>query len=129
MTYFQVSDQCNGCLACVQNCPARALDYTDDGEKRTLLHNMARCARCATCFRVCPRDAVEFGHLLQDRWDEVVTLDLVRCEICGQPVHTARLKDTIEQKLSDMAEPLCPRHRAKRQAVSFSHLIRRGNAP
>jgi len=113
MSYFRVSDKCNGCLACVQNCPARALDFKDDGETRTLSHNMARCARCATCWRVCPQHAVEFAFLLENRWDEVVALKLVRCRVCGEPVHTARLHDGLDPKLIELAEPLCPRHRAR----------------
>ncbi|MBW2249721.1 MAG: 4Fe-4S binding protein [Deltaproteobacteria bacterium] len=43
MQHFQVNDRCNGCLACVQNCPANALDSVDRGKKRTILHNLARC--------------------------------------------------------------------------------------
>lgn len=113
MSYFQVNERCTGCLACVQNCPANALDHRDEGDRRTLRHNMARCARCATCWRVCPEDAIEFQHLLRNQWDEVVTLDLVRCRICGEPVHTGRLAGGLEPRLSDLAEPLCARHRAQ----------------
>ena len=116
MTYFRVNEKCNGCRACVQNCPARALDFNDQGNTRTLLHNMARCARCLTCWRVCPQDAVLFRHLLDNSWEEVVTMPLVRCEICGQPVHSELLSGTLDEKLSEMAEPLCPHHRARRQA-------------
>jgi ferredoxin hydrogenase large subunit len=116
MSYFQVNDKCNGCLACVQNCPAGALGYTDKKDTRTLRHNMARCARCLTCWRVCPQDAVEFEHLLINRWDEVVTLILLRCRVCGEPIHTARLTEDIDEKLVDMTEPLCARHRARSSA-------------
>jgi ferredoxin len=76
---------------------------------------MARCARCATCWRVCPQDAIEFGHLLDNRWDEVVTLPVVRCEVCGEPLHTARWGDALDDKLAAMTGPLCPRHRAARE--------------
>ncbi len=116
MSYFQVNDACNGCLACLQNCPARALDARDEGDRRTLLHNMARCARCGTCWRVCPQHAVEFQHILVNCWDDVVTLPLVRCEVCGEPVYTSRLTATLEPKLAALAPPLCDRHRALRQA-------------
>lgn len=116
MSYFQVTEACNGCLACVQNCPARALDARDEGDRRTLLHNMTRCARCATCWRVCPQHAVDFRHLLVSGWDEVVTLPLVRCEACGEPVHTGHLLPSMAPDLTDFALPLCDRHRALRQA-------------
>jgi len=116
MIYFQVNEKCNGCLACVQNCPARALDSREADGIQTLLHNMARCARCATCWRVCPQRAVEFQHILQNRWDEVVTHKLVRCLVCGEVIHTELLKQSLDVKLHEMAEPLCSRHRLERQA-------------
>ncbi|MBI5488405.1 MAG: 4Fe-4S dicluster domain-containing protein [Deltaproteobacteria bacterium] len=119
MSYFRVSEACNGCLACVQNCPARALDARDEGDRRTLLHNMARCARCGTCWRVCPQHAVEFQHILANTWDEVVTLPLVRCEVCGEAVHTARLPAGLEPRLAELAPPLCDHHRAARQAAQL----------
>lgn len=115
-SYFQVNEQCNGCLACVQNCPGSALDYRDeaDPDRRTLRHNMTRCARCATCWRVCPQDAVELQHLLDNRWDEVVTLPLVRCRVCGEAVHTTRLGETVDGKLAELVEALCEAHRRER---------------
>jgi formate hydrogenlyase subunit 6/NADH:ubiquinone oxidoreductase subunit I len=119
MSYFQVNDACNGCLACVQNCPARALDAKDDPFARTILHNMARCARCGTCWRVCPQHAVEFQHILRNRWDEVVTLPLVRCTVCGTPIHTTRLAGSLETALQEYAAPLCDQHRTRRQAETL----------
>jgi len=120
VSYFHVNDRCNGCLACVQNCPACALDFRDEGSKRTLLHNMARCARCATCYRVCPEKAVEFVHLLESGWDEVASFDLVRCTECGAPLRTASLPSAIETKLAPLAEALCPAHRARRHGSTLA---------
>ncbi len=116
MIYFQVNEKCNGCLSCVQNCPARALESREAGGIQTLLHNMARCARCATCWRICPQQAIEFQHILQNRWDEVVAHELVRCSVCGELVHTVRLKEGLDSKIREMAEPLCTRHKMERQA-------------
>lgn len=120
MSYFQVNERCDGCLACVQCCPGSALDYRDERERRTLLHNMTRCARCATCWRVCPQDAVELQHLLENRWDEVVTLPLVRCRVCGEPVHTARFPDRLDEKVAPLVQPLCDRHRAGERALDLA---------
>jgi len=117
MHYFIVNEQCNGCLACVENCPANALDVRVEGNKQTLLHNMARCARCATCWRICPQKAIEFQHLLENRWDEVITLNVVRCKICDEILHTDLLKATLAEELVPFTEPLCPRHRAARSSL------------
>lgn len=117
MAYFVVNEKCNGCLACVENCPATALDVRDEGHRRTLLHNMARCARCATCWRVCPQGAIEFQHLLANRWDSVVTLDLVCCEVCGEPLHTTCLGDTLPERLTPFPGARCPAHRSRMAAA------------
>ncbi len=126
MAFFQVNDRCTGCLACVQNCPAAALDYRDEGPQRTLLHNMTRCARCGTCWRVCPRDAIAFQYLLKNRWDEVVTLELVRCRVCGAPVHTTRLADAVDDRLAPLAEDLCDRHRTQRASLAVAYSLAAG---
>jgi len=120
MTYFKVNDKCNGCLACVYNCPARALQVRESDGMQTLVHNMALCARCATCWRICPQRAVEFQHLLKNRWDEVITHRVVRCELCGEVVYTELLKQGAETKIRDLIEPLCPRHKLERQAGALA---------
>ena len=63
MAVFQVNEKCNGCLACVQNCPAKALSYEDQGTQRWLLHNLSLCARCGHCWRICPERAIESAFL------------------------------------------------------------------
>jgi ferredoxin len=120
MIYFQVNEKCNGCLACVHNCPARALDAKESGGTQTLLHNMARCARCATCWRVCPQHAIEFQHLLENDWDEVVTHAMVRCKVCGEVVYTEPMTESLDTKIREWIEPLCSRHKMERHADILS---------
>ncbi len=117
MSYFRVNDKCNGCLSCVENCPASALDFSDRDGKRTLMHNMVKCARCGQCWRVCPQDAIEFQHLLVGDWDDVVTLDLVLCQVCGEPLYSTLYEQHLAYKLNLTTEPLCPQHQ-QRQAAS-----------
>lgn len=119
MTYFQVNQKCNGCLACVQNCPARALEAREQNGIQVLRHNMARCARCATCWRICPQHAVEFQYMLQNSWDEIVSHRLVRCESCGEVVYTELLRDGMDSRLRELTEPFCPRHKLERQAAAL----------
>ena len=116
MIYFRVNEKCTGCLACVQNCPARALDSKESEGVQTLLHNMARCARCATCWRICPEHAIEFQHMLKNGWDEVVTHQLVRCVECGEVIYAKILAESLDEKVREFVEPLCIRHRQERQA-------------
>jgi ferredoxin len=111
MAYFIVNDRCNGCLACLQNCPANAIDFKDSGNERKLLHNMARCARCGNCWRICPQQAIEFDKMLANRWDEVVALDLVRCEVCGEILYTSAFRKTLADKTGGKEKPLCILHK------------------
>ncbi|MBW2050470.1 MAG: 4Fe-4S binding protein [Deltaproteobacteria bacterium] len=121
MSYFVVNEKCNGCLSCVENCPAEALTWRDNDQKRTILHNMARCVRCANCWRICPQDAIEFLHFMENQWDEVVALRLVHCRVCGEPLFTADLETTIMNRLGREVDHLCPKHKyadfAARQAL------------
>ncbi len=117
MSYFRVNQDCNGCLSCVENCPASALDFSDRVGKRTLMHNMAKCARCGQCWRVCPQNAIEFQHLLVGDWDDVVTLDLLHCQVCGEPLYSALYEQNLASKLNLAIETLCPQHQ-QRQAAS-----------
>ncbi len=122
MTYFQVNERCNGCMACVENCPATALRAHDQDGQRTLAHNMTRCARCGNCQRVCPNEAVEFRHLIEnDHWDDFQTLDLVVCQVCGEPLYTVEFQKGLKESLSREAEPFCPRHREEIGSVAGAH--------
>ena len=123
MSYFKVNERCNGCLACVENCPAVALRFEDSGPKRKLFHNMARCARCGQCWRVCPQDAIEFESLLVNRWDDVVSLDLVRCRICNVPLYAANFGESVGRALEETIDDLCPRHRQIRSVTPWPRLL------
>ena len=111
MPYFRVNENCNGCLACVENCPAAALDFVDQNDGRTLKHNMTKCARCGQCWRVCPQEAIEFQHLLLGEWDDVITLDLIHCRVCGEPLYSSAFLQKMEGQLDSAGEALCPKHR------------------
>jgi len=121
MTYFRVNQNCNGCLACVENCPASALSFADCDGRRTLKHNMTKCARCGQCWRVCPQNAIEFEHLLVGQWDEVITFDLIRCRVCGEPLYSPAYRQKVESKLNSTHEGLCAKHRQSYAAAKWPH--------
>jgi ferredoxin len=134
MSYLQVNENCNGCLACVQNCPANALQAIDQAETRTLQHNMARCARCGNCWRICPQDAIEFQHLLKNKWDNVVELTLDHCRVCGEALYSKDYARDLSAKLRKTIQPLCTRHREAREALAQTHfpnamLLVKGDEP
>ena len=122
MSFFRVNSNCNGCLACVQNCPANALRAADRGEERTLLHNMSLCARCGHCWRICPQKAIEFNNLLDGAWDEVASMKLVRCMICSEPLYTLDFQETVAEKVPHDIAPLCPDHRQTFSLPAWKHL-------
>ena len=121
MSFFTVNDKCNGCLACVENCPACALSSRDEGTQRTLQHNMALCARCGQCWRVCPQQAIDFDTLLQSTWDDVVTLELARCSQCGEALYTTEFAQTVQAKLNSEIRPLCARHQEEHARLAAAY--------
>ncbi len=93
-------DECIGCGACVEGCPARAITMEDDTgaapPTRTLTVRYDQCIFCQTCEYNCPTDK---GIVLETEYDMVsddratqqmaVEKELVVCDVCGAVI-TAR---------------------------------------
>ena len=113
MSFFEVNNKCNGCLACVDNCPAGALGHFDQDNNREILHNMSLCARCGNCWRICPQNAIEFQALLTGQWDTVVQMELIRCSVCDEPIYTVKFDSSLTERLDKNIDHLCPVHKAQ----------------
>lgn len=112
--YFHEED-CVGCTACSQVCPAKAIDVEDkiEGEqaKRVLTVHWDICIFCGQCEANCLTGK---GIILSREFDFAVTegrqdlkytieKDFVRCECCREPIVPADQYAWVARKLG----PLC----------------------
>ena len=88
-------NDCVGCLACVEVCPARAIDFVDDKAKklRTLTHHQELCIFCQQCERACITErgiklTKEFDLADFDRHRGISQSrkELVICQHCGEVI-------------------------------------------
>jgi formate hydrogenlyase subunit 6/NADH:ubiquinone oxidoreductase subunit I len=88
-------DDCVGCLACLEVCPARAIECVDDKKTklRTLTHHQDTCIYCQQCERACITEkgiklTKEFDLATFDRKTSVTRSikELVICDNCGEIV-------------------------------------------
>ena len=57
-------------------------------------------------------------------WDEVVRLDLVYCEVCGEPIYSTAYRDEVMGKFYGIEQAklhaLCPTHRQEQLAATLA---------
>ena len=112
--YFH-EENCMGCTACAQVCPARAIDYEDEvlnkKAKRKLLVHWDICIFCGQCQANCP---TEKGIVLSQEFDFATTegreelkqgieKELLTCDCCGEPTVPFDQYLWVAQKIG----PLC----------------------
>ena len=89
------ADDCIGCGACAQVCPADAIDLTDEMNKtkpvRKLVHHLDTCIQCGQCERYCPTakgimlsNEYDYAAFSRTDFEERVEKDLLLCECCGE---------------------------------------------
>lgn len=54
-------DQCSGCNACADGCPAHLLKF--NGEKTEVTGDETECMGCESCVTVCPTGAVSITEM------------------------------------------------------------------
>lgn len=87
-------DDCVGCGACSQVCPARAIEMLDAGSKRSLTVHWDLCIFCGQCQANC---ITEKGIMLSNEFDvsttgkrqdlkQTIEKEFMLCECCGEPI-------------------------------------------
>jgi hydrogenase-4 component H len=87
-------EDCIGCGACFQVCPAKAIEMQDLKRKRVLTINWYLCIFCGQCQANCP---TEKGITLSQEFDlataekkedlkEAIEKEFVLCECCQEPI-------------------------------------------
>ncbi len=88
------ADDCMGCSACFQVCPAKAISMDETKTKRTLTVHWDLCVFCGQCQANCPTSK---GIMLSRDFDlsttgkrqeltQSVEKDFLLCDCCGEPI-------------------------------------------
>ena len=107
-------DECIGCGACFEVCPANAIEKIDSLKNgmptRFFIHHLDICIQCGQCERYC---TTEKGISLTNEWDyagfkredfeERVAKELLLCEGCGEIVAPVDQLKWIARRLGAMA--------------------------
>jgi formate hydrogenlyase subunit 6/NADH:ubiquinone oxidoreductase subunit I len=111
-----VPEECVGCGACGQVCPAGAItivdEYREDKKRmvRRIERNWGSCIMCSQCFAYC---ITKKGIMLDKDFDKSTTdpadfidthdKELLFCEHCGNPITTVDHVRWMTDKLGELA--------------------------
>ncbi len=58
------NDGCVGCGICKKVCPAKAIEYIQDNNKKVISYtfNLEKCIFCGNCMYYCPRGAIKLSQ-------------------------------------------------------------------
>lgn len=103
-------EDCIGCGACAEVCPARTIDVIDEEDKRILIHHYDNCIYCGQCEANCTTKkgivlSKNFDLAVFDRQQAVTKIEkeLVRCEHCGGVITTVEHLRWIARKVGSLA--------------------------
>lgn len=106
-------DQCIGCAACAEVCPALAITYTDDktgSPTRRFELRYDKCIFCGQCELNCTtKEGIkltkdyDLASLDRGEFRERIEHDLVICEVCGAVVGTHKHLCWVAEQLGAKA--------------------------
>jgi len=103
-------EDCVGCTACFQVCPARAISVEDVNGKRRLTVNWDLCVFCGQCQANCLTGkgimlSSEFDLATDNRKElkQTIEKELVICESCGEAIVPPEQINWVVQKLGPLA--------------------------
>ncbi len=97
------SERCTLCMACVSQCPGKALQ--DGADLPQLKFIEANCVQCGLCCRTCPEDAISISPRYLYDHEQRHQLRILNedapfdCVVCGKPFATQRMIQRITVQL------------------------------
>jgi hydrogenase-4 component H len=107
-------EDCIGCGACAEVCPAKCIDVVDDVESkppmRRLVQHFDACICCGQCERYCTTETgitltneYDFVGFAPEDFEEKVDKELLLCESCGCIIAPADQIRWIARRLGPLA--------------------------
>jgi formate hydrogenlyase subunit 6/NADH:ubiquinone oxidoreductase subunit I len=103
------NEKCTGCGACVESCPARAIEIVDRGDERMVKFDHTKCIFCGFCEEVCPDDAIEMAtryNIATKNKGEAMSeakLKLTNCLGCGAFFVSSKHLQSISERILEKA--------------------------
>jgi hydrogenase-4 component H len=108
------ADDCIGCGACAEVCPADAIKLTDDPSPakpvRRLVHLLDTCIQCGQCERYCTTEKgiklsneYDYAGFSRDGFEERVEKELLLCEGCGEIIAPLEQLRWLVRRLGPLA--------------------------
>jgi len=108
------NEKCTGCGACVEVCPAKAIEIVDRGDERMVKFDHTKCIFCGFCEEVCPDDAIEMAtryNIATKNKGEAISearLRLAKCTSCGalfvSPKHLQSISERILEEVDEYSD-------------------------
>jgi ferredoxin len=100
-TFFNVTDNCNGCGICADTCPGKAWKIEEIENNISVFHNGGKCFDCGICISKCPNNAIEkaingTSEKLEFKIKKEIKLSI--CSTCGKKF----VPESFDQKICNV---------------------------